>query len=179
MGILKWTKPWVLTGGFPEVPFMPVTRYATRMDICLQEKRTEESEKLLVFCKSLLSRHPFNNLNKKFGFRITDVELQVSTSIRSKEERLTKCMQIDGGRLLLFAEIRERFPWNSFVTKVYEHAKNFLKKKDIRVFIQRKFVPMKQFGQFPTLIIFSNFKNDSKIRRQKGFANISTGRASF
>jgi len=92
MGILKWTKPWVLTGGFPEVPFMPVTRYATRMDICLQEKRTEESEKLLVFCKSLLSRHPFNNLNKKFGFRITDVELQVSTSIRSKEERLTKCM---------------------------------------------------------------------------------------
>jgi len=77
-GILKWTKPWILTGGFPEVPFMPVTRYATRMNICLQEKRTEEAAALLGFFKIILCRHTFGNLNKKFGFCITDVELQVS-----------------------------------------------------------------------------------------------------
>jgi len=107
------------TPGYPEAPFMPIKRLASRDDLTLSIRRRDHDLLILAECRRILKE---------------DCPL-----LRDKVEICGAEVQLDGSRVILFGLFSARIKWNLFNQRLRKFCEREL---NIRAFvwIQRKFI---------------------------------------
>ncbi len=126
--------PFKLTPGFPEAPYTPVKRIATAADRRLRVQREEQERAIMAKCKALLD--PSSNKGA------AGKESRSPSSLRHLQgvmKIVNAELQLDGTRLLLFAELKYKSDWNALCKRMFDYCLKSFRVRP-RVWIQRKLV---------------------------------------